>query len=165
MPFAISPLFAFLFDPFLAAAAVGGAVSIPIVIHLLNRKRYRIVPWAAMRFLLAAQAQDLAQGAIEQILLLVVRCLLILLLLLAMCSVTGWAEDWFWHPLAGKGLAGIGGAAHPTRSSSWTDRSAWGSRRATRIALKRRGRRPSRSSRKATAATVSASSSWPTRRA
>ena len=51
----IVPLFAVLFETPLGAAAVaGGAVSIPIIIHLLNRRRFRIVPWAAMRFLLAA---------------------------------------------------------------------------------------------------------------
>ena len=29
-----------------------GAVSIPIIIHLLNRRRFRVVRWAAMEFLL-----------------------------------------------------------------------------------------------------------------
>ncbi|HVS36477.1 MAG TPA: VWA domain-containing protein, partial [Gemmataceae bacterium] len=114
-PFAIAPLFAFLFDPFTAAAAAGGAVSIPIIIHLLNRKRYRIVPWAAMRFLLAAQRKTSRKVRIEQILLLIVRCLIVLLLLLAMCSVTGWAEAWFWRPFAGKGFATAGGTARTHR--------------------------------------------------
>ena len=67
MLLAILPLFAFLFEtPALAAAAAGGAVSIPIIIHLLNRKRYRIVPWAAMRFLLAAQRKTSRKVRIEQ---------------------------------------------------------------------------------------------------
>ena len=35
-----------------------GAVSIPVIIHLLNRRRFKIVTWAAMRFLLAAQKQN-----------------------------------------------------------------------------------------------------------
>ena len=30
------------------------AASVPIIIHLLNRRKYREVTWAAMRFLLAA---------------------------------------------------------------------------------------------------------------
>ena len=37
------------------------AVSVPVVIHLLNRRRYRIVTWAAMRFLLMAQKQNSRQ--------------------------------------------------------------------------------------------------------
>ena len=28
------------------------AVSVPVLIHLLNRRRYRVVTWAAMRFLM-----------------------------------------------------------------------------------------------------------------
>ncbi len=104
------PLFAFLFDPLLSVAAAGGAVAIPIIIHLLNRKRYRIVPWAAMRFLLAAQRKTSRKVRIEQLLLLIVRCLLVLLLLAAMCSVTGWAE-WVWAKFAPGGVAVAGGAA------------------------------------------------------
>ena len=52
--------------PAVAAAAAGAAVSVPIIIHLLNRKRYRIVPWAAMRFLLAAQRKTSRKVRIEQ---------------------------------------------------------------------------------------------------
>jgi hypothetical protein len=95
----VTPLFAFLFAaPWAAAATAGAAVSIPIVIHLLSRKRFRIVPWAAMRFLLAAQKQSVRRMRLEQILLLAVRCLLLLLLVLAMASVTPWAEA-FWYRL------------------------------------------------------------------
>ena len=35
-------------------------VSLPILIHLINQRRFQTVPWAAMRFLLAAKA--LARG-------------------------------------------------------------------------------------------------------
>ena len=34
--------------PLLYALAAAG---VPVVIHLLNRRKYREVPWAAMRFL------------------------------------------------------------------------------------------------------------------
>jgi Aerotolerance regulator N-terminal/von Willebrand factor type A domain len=108
---AVLPLFAFLFEaPLLAAAAAGGAVSVPIIIHLLNRKRYRVVHWAAMRFLLAAQRKTSRKVRIEQLLLLIVRCLLLLLLLAAMCSVTPWAEA-AWRWFAPSGVAVVGGAA------------------------------------------------------
>jgi hypothetical protein len=93
-----APLFAFLFDSvFLAAGVAGGAVSVPVIIHLLNRKRFRVVTWAAMRFLLAAQRKNARRMRLEQLLLLIVRCLIVLLLLLAMASVTPWAEAvWRW---------------------------------------------------------------------
>ena len=54
-PFAYAP-FAFLFE-FLPTAVglAGAAVGVPIIIHLLNRRRFKIVEWAAMRFLIQAQ--------------------------------------------------------------------------------------------------------------
>jgi hypothetical protein len=86
------------FESSLSAAAVaGGAVSIPIIIHLLNRRRFKVVTWAAMRFLLAAQKKNSRRMRLEQLLLLVVRCVMVLLLVLAMISITGWAEAvWRW---------------------------------------------------------------------
>lgn len=59
---------------------VGGAcVAIPIVIHLLMRRRRRPIPWAAMRFLLEAQRQRQRRVRLEQLLLLLTRCLLVAL--------------------------------------------------------------------------------------
>jgi len=90
--------FAVLFETWWSAAAVtGGAVSIPVIIHLLNRRRFKIVEWAAMRFLLAAQKKNTRKLRIEQLLLLLCRCLIIALLALAMMAVTPWAEaGWRW---------------------------------------------------------------------
>jgi hypothetical protein len=89
--------FALIFEsPLMAAAVAGGALAIPVVIHLLNRKRFRVVSWAAMRFLLAAQRKNSRRMRLEQLILLAARCLLVLLLVLAMASVTPWAEA-FWH--------------------------------------------------------------------
>ena len=86
------PLFAFIFEaPLTAAAVAGGAVSIPIIIHLLNRRRFRIVTWAAMRFLLAAQQQELAGAcAWNSSCCSPSAACMVLLLVLAMASVT-WA--------------------------------------------------------------------------
>ena len=41
---------------FLAPLMLWGAaaVSIPVIIHLFFRSRYRTVPWAAMKFLLTS---------------------------------------------------------------------------------------------------------------
>jgi hypothetical protein len=73
-------------------AVAGAAASIPIIIHLLNRNRYRIVDWAAMRFLLAAQRKNTRRMRLEQLILLTVRVLIVILLVLAMASVYEWAN-------------------------------------------------------------------------
>lgn len=74
-----SPLFALGFAN--AAMLWGlGAASIPIIIHLLNRRRFREVPWAAMRFLLAAIRKNQRRVRLEQWILLAVRTLLVMLL-------------------------------------------------------------------------------------
>jgi uncharacterized membrane protein len=104
LPLAAVPLLAFfgLWETTLAVAA--GAASIPIIIHLLNRKRFQVVTWAAMRFLLLAQRQNTRRMRLEQLILLAMRTLLILLVILAMASVMPWAEEvWagLWPDAAG----------------------------------------------------------------
>src|SRR4051812_19802266 len=92
-------LFAFLgLWPTLGIGA--GAVAIPVIIHLINRRRYKIVPWAAMRFLLAAQKQTRKRMRIEQLLLLVVRMVVLAALVFAMASVMPWAEAIWASPVA-----------------------------------------------------------------
>src|SRR2546421_5662953 len=102
-------LFAFFFTPVTALLGALGAASIPLVIHLLNRKRFRVVTWAAMRFLLAAQRKNTRRMRLEQLLLLAVRTLLVLLLVLAMMSVTPWAEA-LWARLMPTAVARTGGS-------------------------------------------------------
>lgn len=60
------------------------AGSIPIVIHLLNKRKFRQTDWAAMRFLLAAIKKNKRRIELEQWILLAIRTLLILLLAAAM---------------------------------------------------------------------------------
>jgi len=60
-----------------------GAVAVPIVIHLLNRSRARIVEWGAMRFLEASLASRSRRILIEEIVLMVLRCLIMALAALA----------------------------------------------------------------------------------
>ena len=92
-------LLAFLFtSPLAALLAAGAAASLPVVIHLLNRNRYRVVNWAAMRFLLNAQKRTSRRMRLEQIILLSDRTLLVLLLVMAMTAVMPWAED-VWNRL------------------------------------------------------------------
>src|SRR4029450_12689626 len=59
-------------------------VALPILIHLLNRRRYVVVPFAAMSFLLAAFKSRRRRLRLENLLLLLLRCLLVLLAALAM---------------------------------------------------------------------------------
>lgn len=48
-------------------------VSLPLIIHLINRLRYRRVKWAAMEFLLASQQRNKRRVLLEQLLLLLLR--------------------------------------------------------------------------------------------
>jgi hypothetical protein len=62
------------------------AAAVPIVIHLLNRRRFREVSWAAMQFLLAALRKNRRRIRIEQWILLAIRTLVILLVVSAMAK-------------------------------------------------------------------------------
>ena len=62
------------------------AASLPVLIHLLNRRKFREVPWAAMRFLAAAVRKNSKRIRIEQWILLAVRTLVILLVVSAMAK-------------------------------------------------------------------------------
>ncbi len=78
------------------AAAGAAAVAVPIAIHLLWRLRRRPQVWGAMRFLQAAYRRHKQRLRFEQWLLLLVRCLLVLLLGLALAGpmLGGWAGRW-----------------------------------------------------------------------
>src|SRR5947208_4634841 len=77
-------------------AAGAGLVSVPILIHLINRMRFRRVKWAAMEFLLKAQKRMKRKLILEQLLLLLLRCLLVFLLGLLFARYLGFS------PLQGK---------------------------------------------------------------
>lgn len=55
-------------------------VSVPIVIHLINRLRYKTVRFAAMEFLLTSEKRNRRRVFLEQLLLLASRVLLVLLI-------------------------------------------------------------------------------------
>lgn len=57
-------------------------ISVPVIIHLLNRRRFRRLRWAAMEFLLKAKKQNQRRIRVENLLLLLLRMLLILLILI-----------------------------------------------------------------------------------
>src|SRR3978361_2390360 len=54
--------------------------GLPILIHILNRRRYRTVEWAARDFLLRAMRKNRKRLRFEQWLLLATRCLVLALL-------------------------------------------------------------------------------------
>ena len=89
------PLFA-VFSPALAAGAAVVAVGVPLLIHLLFRKRYQIVPWAAVRFLIVAERRH--KRRIDQWLLLILRVAALALFLFAMIATTAWAEQ-LWQAI------------------------------------------------------------------
>lgn len=59
-------------------------VSIPVLIHLLNLYRFRRTDWAAMRFLARAAQVRSRQLRLRDILLMLLRCLAVLLVVLAL---------------------------------------------------------------------------------
>ena len=67
----------------LAAAGAAGA-SIPVIIHLLNKQRYKKVVWGAMHWLWASFRKSRRRMQVEQLLLLILRTLIVLLLALAL---------------------------------------------------------------------------------
>jgi uncharacterized membrane protein len=66
---------------FLNPALLGllGLGAVPVVIHLLNRRRYQVVKWPAMEFLLRAQQKTRQRLRMENLLLLIARTLAVLL--------------------------------------------------------------------------------------
>ena len=67
------------------ALAIGAALcAVPLLIHLLNRQRHRPMPWAAMRFVLAAYRRTRRRARMENLLLLLLRMGAIVLLAFAL---------------------------------------------------------------------------------
>src|SRR3954468_4523382 len=60
-------------QPFLLIALP--VIALPIVIHLINQRRYQTVRWAAMMFLLAANRMSRGYARLRQMLILLFRIL------------------------------------------------------------------------------------------
>ena len=88
-------MFSLFVNPWTMAAGAA-LVSVPIIIHLINRMRFRRVKWAAMEFLLKAQKRMKRKLIIEQLILLLLRCLLVFLVGLLFARYLGFS------PLQGK---------------------------------------------------------------
>src|SRR5688572_13854165 len=74
-------MFSLFLNPYTMVAGAA-LVSSPIIIHLINRLRYRRVRWAAMEFLLKSQKRNRRRLIIEQLILLALRISLVLLVAL-----------------------------------------------------------------------------------
>src|SRR5215213_8028672 len=76
--------------------------SVPIIIHILNRRRFQLVDWAPMKYLKLTLKTNRRRLRIEQLLLLILRTLAVIVLILAIArpvlsqsGIGGW--------LAGRG--------------------------------------------------------------
>jgi Aerotolerance regulator N-terminal len=76
-------------------AAAGALISAPIIIHLINRMRFKRLRWAAMEFLLKSQKRNRRRLIIEQLLLLLLRCTLVALAGLLVLRFVGFSFGMF----------------------------------------------------------------------
>ncbi|MEM8883619.1 MAG: BatA domain-containing protein [Planctomycetota bacterium] len=67
--------------------------SLPIIIHLLNRRRFKQMEWAAMDFLLKAAVRNRKRVRLENLLLLILRTAIVVLLILAVARPFTQAQD------------------------------------------------------------------------
>ena len=77
-------------QPFLLAALP--LIALPVIIHLINQRRYQSVRWGAMMFLLAANRMSRGYARLRQILILIFRTLAIAGLIFAVSRplASGW---------------------------------------------------------------------------
>jgi len=68
-----------------------GAASVPVIIHLLNRRRFKVLDWAAMRFIVESVRKNRRRIRLEELLLLLLRCLAVVLLAVAVGRFLGCA--------------------------------------------------------------------------
>ncbi|MHC4607337.1 MAG: vWA domain-containing protein [Planctomycetota bacterium] len=73
----------FLYPLFLAGL---GAVAVPVIIHMVLKMKARRVPFPSVRFLRQVERKVARRQQIQEILLLVIRCLLIMFLVFALAG-------------------------------------------------------------------------------
>src|SRR6478672_8890685 len=88
-------------QPWLLAALP--LIALPVIIHLINQRRYQTIRWAAMMFLLAANRMSRGYAKLRQFLILLFRVLAIAGLIFAVS-----------RPLAGGWLGRTGGGRPDT---------------------------------------------------
>ena len=68
------------------------AVLVPLIIHLFNRSRFKVVNWGAMHLLESVIRVNRKQVQLEQLILLLIRCAIPILL--ALCLARMVVTDW-----------------------------------------------------------------------
>ena len=76
----------------LGLALGAAAFLIPLLIHIFNRSRFRVVQWGAMHLLESVLRVNRKQVQLEQIILLIIRCAIPILL--ALCLARMVVTDW-----------------------------------------------------------------------
>ena len=94
-------------NPWLLAGM--GAIAAPIVIHMLMRRKVQRIKWAAMRFLQVVVQRNEQRLRVEDLLLLLLRCLLLMLLAVALARPAFRAAG--MGGMGGMGGIGSGGGA------------------------------------------------------
>lgn len=86
-------------------------VALPLIIHLINQRRFQTVPWGAMRFLLAARAMSSGYSKLRHWLIMLLRMLAVAAVILAI-----------GRPLS-RGWLALAGGARPDTAIVVLDRS------------------------------------------
>src|SRR3954471_11779609 len=86
-------------------------VALPVVIHLINQRRYQTIRWAAMMFLLAANRMSRGYARLRQWLIMAFRMAVVATLIFAVS-----------RPLAG-GWLGLAAGGRPDTTIILLDRS------------------------------------------
>ena len=74
---------------FLNGILAFGAIAalVPLLIHLFNRSRFKVVAWGAIHLLESVLRKNRRQIQLEQIILLIIRCIIPILLALALARI------------------------------------------------------------------------------
>jgi hypothetical protein len=90
---------------FLAAPMLAGLIlaSVPIIIHLWNKRRFRVIEWAPMKYLKLTIQTNRRRMRIEQLLLLAVRVLVVALLFIALARpALSRSASAHWHAVSSR---------------------------------------------------------------
>jgi hypothetical protein len=71
-------------------------VAVPVIIHLINRNRYQVVPWGAYQLLTASFQVRARRIRLEELLLLLLRMLVLACFVLALCRIVFYHKGLHW---------------------------------------------------------------------